>query len=128
MSLPNKYDTVLWDLVNIVNIWRDYVPQIYNSSGLLNSPKIWVGTATTNGSGAWTVDISSAGFSSISSVSANSVDNAGTAITESVVTVKTVSTSSITGAVVKGLTAVLASPTLTYETSGIPVHVTVYGN
>ncbi|MFT4188641.1 MAG: hypothetical protein QM621_08655 [Aeromicrobium sp.] len=37
----------------------------YGASGLLPAPKLWVGAATTNGSGAWTVDTSSAGFTAV---------------------------------------------------------------
>lgn len=37
----------------------------YNSSGVITGCKQWVGTATVNSSGAWTVSIASAGFSAV---------------------------------------------------------------
>lgn len=39
--------------------------QLYNSSGLISSPKLWIGTATVNSSGNWSVSVSSAGFTTI---------------------------------------------------------------
>lgn len=37
----------------------------YNSSGVITGCKQWVGTATVNSSGVWTVSVASAGFSSV---------------------------------------------------------------
>lgn len=49
---------------------------VYNSTGLIASPKMWVGTATTNSSGQWTANWSSAGFASVLSVQPNAISSA----------------------------------------------------
>lgn len=55
---------------------------MYNSGGLVASPKAWVGTATTDASGLWSVSFAAAGFTTLLSVQAqawsasNSIANA----------------------------------------------------
>lgn len=55
---------------------------MYNTGGLIGSPKAWVGSATTDGSGLWSVSFASAGFTTLLSVQAqawsasNSIANA----------------------------------------------------
>lgn len=46
---------------NDITISAPNVPRVYNSAGLVTSPKIWYGTTTVT-SGAWTINYSSAGF------------------------------------------------------------------
>lgn len=41
----------------------DGIVPMYDSLGLITSPRSWIGTATVGANGVWTVDYSSAGFS-----------------------------------------------------------------
>ena len=57
---------------NDITLTAPNVPRVYNSGGLVASPKIWIGTTTTSG-GAWSIDYSSAGFTSVLSVQATAL-------------------------------------------------------
>lgn len=52
---------------------------VYDASGLVANAKIWSGTATTNASGAWSVDYSAAGFNEAPRVQATVVGPNATA-------------------------------------------------
>jgi hypothetical protein len=71
---------------------------VYNSAGLITGAKIWIGTATTNSSGAWSVNYSSAGFTSAPSVQAQAISTS-TSTANAVSTTQTAPTStSVSGA------------------------------
>lgn len=61
------------NVYNIVSTKLEPVATYYNSLGLISSPiKIWTGLATSNASGVFTVDYSSASFSSVINIVATS--------------------------------------------------------
>jgi len=57
----------------------DGVVPVYNSSGLMPGVKMWIGSATTNASGQWSVNYSSAGFTSPPHVRPLPISSANTA-------------------------------------------------
>lgn len=71
---------------------------MYGSGGLMSSPKVWTGSATTNGSGQWSVSFAAAGFTTLLSVQAQawSSDN----------TITNATGCSVTGASVSGCNGV----------------------
>jgi hypothetical protein len=102
--------------------------QFFTSSGAAPALKVWVGSATTDSSGLFSCNISSASFSTVVCVQATSVFSAGSAITENQATVHSVSTTAIAGAVLRGLAVLLGGNTIQYDaTAGRVVHVTVFG-
>lgn len=101
---------------------------IYNSSGLIGSIKQWIGTTITNASGDWSVDISSANFSSILNVQAIGIKNTTTDIQNVFSTLKTVSNTSITGRLMTGLGVLIGGNTIVNAPMSINVYVLVYGN
>lgn len=100
---------------------------LYTPSGQTGPPKVFVGTTAANGSGTWTISISGASYTSVLSAQATAINNAGSAITESQATIHTVSTTTVTGAVLRGLAVLLGGNTVQYDTSGPNVYVTVVG-
>ncbi|HET8687910.1 MAG TPA: hypothetical protein VFM18_14810, partial [Methanosarcina sp.] len=102
-----------------------------NSSGEIDSPKVWIGSVTTNSSGAATVTYSSAGFSSITSVQLTALRNGadvttaplasivGTPTTTScnILTVESKNTGVLLGGNVEGLEI----------SASVTVYVTVWG-
>lgn len=48
-------------------------PLVYDAAGVMPAPKIWIGTATTNAYGQWTVDYSAAGFTGTPVVNATCI-------------------------------------------------------
>lgn len=95
---------------------------VYNSSGLVQNSLTWSGSATTSSSGAFTADISSAGFTTITSVQVSAVGTTGLALTTPLASVTSTSATSISGVVIlPGLTGGV------FAGSGITVYVTVFG-
>lgn len=70
------------------------ITPMYSAAGLIASPKVWTGSATTNASGQWTVSFASAGLTTLLSVQAQawSSDN----------TIANATGCSVTGASVSG--------------------------
>jgi len=99
---------------------------LYNSSGILNNNKLWAGSTTTT-NGTFSIDISSAAFSSIISVQTTAANNTGDANSVPLASINTSSTSTITGNVVTGTTVVLDGESLTLAGSDITVYVFVIG-
>jgi hypothetical protein len=70
---------------------------MYNSAGLIAGPKVWVGTATTNSSGQWSINYSSAGFAQILSVQPTPISTANTAAASVVASMLAPTTTSVSG-------------------------------
>lgn len=71
---------------------------MYNSSGLMPTPKMWVGTATTNGSGQWSVNFAIAGFTQPPLVQPQAVATALTAAAAVGTTITAPTTTGCSGA------------------------------
>lgn len=54
---------------NDITLTAPNVPRVYNSGGLVTSPKIWIGSTTTTG-GDWSINFVSAGFTGVPNVTA----------------------------------------------------------
>lgn len=105
-------------------------PLVYNSSGLVSSPKIWIGTASIGATGAWSASITSASFSAVTAVVATVLRNTSTVIQQPVTTLLTVGKSTITGQCWDGRTNIGTGDTVEVTTNGAPtttVHLVVYG-
>lgn len=61
---------------------------VFNSAGPVSGVKIWTGTATTDSSGNWSVDYSSAGFTNVPNVQPNAI-SAGTGTAQAASTTMT---------------------------------------
>jgi hypothetical protein len=112
--------------------WRNHsFAAVYNSSGLVLSPKVWIGTVTTGSTGTFTVNISSASFSSILGISAIVVSNTTTITSQPWVTIQTVSTTSIGGTAIddSSTTSILGINVEGVENAGtgLTVYITVIG-
>lgn len=106
--------------------WRG-VPTVYTASGVVQRPKRWVGSATTDASGNFSADISSAGFTTVTSVSGCVVRNTATVTDKSFFTVTSVSTTAVVGTAVDGRVLAALGATIENSGSGLTVYVTVDG-
>ena len=105
------------------------IVNVFDTNGRISTPKIWVGSTTTNSSSEWSVTITSAGFSTVSSAIAIGVRNTSTSINNVIATLRTVSTSTITGRLVMGDSLGLnGGNTIQGAGTGFTVYVTVYGS
>lgn len=111
----------------------------YDQSGLISQPiKVFTGTVSPNTSNGYSIDISGAGFSSISSVAVNALLNTGTVASMPLVVVKSVSTSAVVVNIltqnnatvtILGINVLSGAPLqFAASTSGIVLHVQVIGN
>jgi hypothetical protein len=103
------------------------VPKYFGASGFIASPKVWIGSTTTNGTGDWTISISSASFTTVIAVVAEGVLNTTTATSNVLTTLKTVSTTTITGRLVTGVVLLVLGATMQNGPTGATVYVTVFG-
>jgi hypothetical protein len=71
---------------------------MYNAAGLITSPKVWTGSATTNASGQWSVSFASASFATLLSVQAQAWSSDGT--------ITNATGCSVTGATVSGCSGI----------------------
>jgi hypothetical protein len=111
--------------------------QFYNASGKVNQKvKIWSGNVSPSTSSGYSIDISSAGFSTILSVNVVAVRNTSSAAVSPNVSIKTKSTSAIVVNIVEdnpatvvilGINVLSGSPSVFASTSGLTLDVTVIG-
>lgn len=101
---------------------------VYDSSGLVSAAKIWSGSATTGSNGQFTVNYSSAGFSSAPFLQATAI-GPGSAVGDSRNASWTAapSTTSATGIVTAPQSALLGLIPLALVGAGVVVHVTAVG-
>lgn len=109
---------------------------IYNSSGLITSPKIWTGTVTSSG-GSATFNISSAGFTNIYGIecairSSDATANQGVfcVITSSSTTsvVATLYNYTTTSVVILSISVLASQATAVYTATNKNISITVYGS
>lgn len=98
----------------------------YTSAGAAQGLKLWIGSTTSDGSGAWSVDISAAGFASVLGAIPACVLSTATVTDRAWATLASVSTSTITGYTVRGITLVVLGATIRTAPS-VPVYVLVVG-
>jgi hypothetical protein len=122
-TFNNTAGSLLIDSTTPIN----QVPKYFGASGFIANPKIWIGSTTTNGTGDWTITISSASFASIIAVVAEGVLNTTTATSNVLSTLKTVSTTTITGRLVTGTVLLALGATIQNGPSGATVYVSVFG-
>lgn len=102
------YGASTWDQIAILDI----VPQVYKASGQISGkPKMFADTVTSNSSGVFTVDISSAGFTQTPVATATVISNASGAYDKPFATITSISATSITGTVIKGIQTILIAGT-----------------
>lgn len=113
---------------NAGNWVNSFGTRIYNSAGLITSPKVWVGSDTTSGSGIFSVNISSAGFTNIYSVTATAFLAGSNNSNAPLASLRSISPTTVTGLCVESTTIVLGGEALTDVSAGILVYITVVGN
>lgn len=132
-STPNQAlvlshgDTTRWGLGNRV--------KYYTTGGALTSTmKTWVGIITPSSSSGYSVDISSAGFSTILSIQVQALNNTNTVTSMPMVTVQSYTTSAVVISIITSNNATIASllsPIIGLVTasslSGTTLHVRVDG-
>ena len=126
ISSPSSGQLVSYNGTDWINI-NNTAAKIYNSSGQINAPKIWIGTGTTVSGGTFSISITSAAFSAITNVIATAQLSGSTAATAPIATIQTSSTSTITGIVVEAATVIIGGSGLQAAGSGIVVNIIVYG-
>ena len=99
---------------------------MYNTSGLISSPKIWVGSTTTS-SGAFSITISGLSFSNVFGAHCTAILSGSNNTNAPIATLRTLTTSTVTGLVVESQTVFLGGEGLT-NAGVVTVYVTVYGN
>jgi len=109
----------------------------YNSSGKINQRvKVWVGTVTPSTSSGYTIDISSAGFTTIISASVVAIRNTNTAYTSPNVSIKSKSTSALVVNIVEdnpatitilGINVLSGYPSVFANVTGLTLDVMVVG-
>lgn len=100
---------------------------MYSAGGLIGSPKAWVGTATTNGSGLWSVSFATAGFSTITSVQAQAVSADNTITNATGCSLTGVSTSGCNGVAFKTQVSVLGLLPIVPVAAGTTIYVFATG-
>lgn len=101
----------------------------YNSSGQIASVKCFVGNvASTTATGAWTLNYSAMGLTSLLSVQPQSLSSGATALTTNMATVTSTSTTAASGYVMTGTTvAALGGLTLIPQATSTTVYLMVCG-
>lgn len=110
-----------------MSIWRGKLLQAYNSTGRVQGVKIWYGTATTNASGVWSVDYSSAGFTSPPVITANCTSAGTTAASVVNTKTSTKTNTGATGVAVIPAVSVLGLITVALAGAGVQVDVMAIG-
>lgn len=100
---------------------------IFTSAGLVSAPKIWIGSTGTNGSGVFTVNTSSAGFSSVTSAQATAFMASSSAATAPFTSLQTFTTTSVSGICLESAAVLIGGEALTNSGSGVTVYVCVFG-
>lgn len=149
-----KYDSTnasVDDNLNIVRptgfsagAWVRYTPAIsplvfYNASGLITPPtKAWASNSVTPSTGdGYSIDISSAGFSSITSINVEVIKSTSVANAAPILSIKSASTTTIVVNIVEGNSATVSilginvlsgSPHVFADVTGLTLSVRVEGN
>lgn len=71
---------------------------VYNSSGIVSGVKMWVGTATTNSSGQWSINYSSAGFTNPPLINPQAISTSNTAANTVSTSMTSPTTTTVSGA------------------------------
>lgn len=109
--------------------------QYYNASGKINQPeKTWVGIVTPTTASGFTVDISSAGFNTITSIQMQSANNTSSAVGVPLVSLKSYTTTQVVMNIIQSNNNTIASLLapiigLVFATNltGITIHILVTG-
>lgn len=99
----------------------------FNTGGAVSGAKAWYGTATTDASGDWTANISSAGFSASPVVLLAAELNTTTVTDQVWATLRTKSSTSLAGTAIRGVVLAVLGATLRRAASGATVHVLAIG-
>lgn len=100
---------------------------MYSTAGLIASPKVWTGSATTNTSGQWTVSFASAGFATLLSVQAQAWSSDGTITNATGCSVTGATVSGCSGIAFKTQTSILGLLPIVPVASGTTVNVLAVG-
>lgn len=103
------------------------VVPMYGSAGLLTNPKVWVGSATTNSSGLWSVSFAAAGFTTLLSVQAQAWSSDNTVTNATGCSVTGASATGCSGVAFKTQTSVLGLLPIVPVASGTTVNVLAVG-
>src|SRR5690606_2122446 len=78
---------------------------VYTSEGLVDNPKIWLGSTTSDGEGNFGADISSAGFTTILGYTVTAINNGSLqTVNQAIATVAGITTTAIIGNVARATT------------------------
>lgn len=100
---------------------------VWQGSAQLLSPMIWLGTATSSG-GSWTIDYSSAGFTSAPTVTATAILNSSNVYDRAFTSLSgTPTTTSASGYAVRGANLLVLGPTVRTVPDGTIVQIVAIG-
>lgn len=125
-ATPGDNDTSIATTAFVVASLTNYV-RGYNSGGLVAGMKIWIGSATTDGSGDWSADFSAAGFGGAPTVLALPILNTATVTDMLWSSVTTVSATEATGTAIRGAVLAILGATLRRSAAGATVQVIAIG-
>lgn len=127
-SINGTTPIVVTQNTNDITVSAPNVPRVYNSAGLVASPKIWQGTVTTGANGVWTVNYSSAGFTSPPIVQATAQLSDANTENRTWATLNTAPTSTTAvGYTVRGDVVTGSGISVRNGLSGITIHVVAFG-
>jgi hypothetical protein len=102
---------------------------VYNPAGLVSSPKMWVGTTTTNSSGQWSINYASAGFTNVLSVQPTAIASSTSAANNISTGMTAPTATSVSGACfIPNAISLLGLLPLQSAGAGITIQVLVIGN
>lgn len=101
--------------------------RVWHQGILKDAPKIFTGTATTNASGAFSIDLTSAGFTEVFSANVVAVANGNAASNHAFASILTLTTTVLAGTVTQGISIVLGGLGLGLAGAGRTVHFIVHG-
>jgi hypothetical protein len=101
--------------------------RVWHNGILKDAPKVFTGTATTNASGAFTIDLTSAGFAEVFSANVVAVANGNAASNHAFANVLSLTTTTLSGTVTQGISIVLGGLGLGLAGTGRTVHCIVHG-
>lgn len=87
----------------VTNVSSTEFPLVFNGSGAVASPKIWIGVVTSDASGVFTVNLSSAGFTAAPVVTVNANVTTATVSNRVWATCSSVSATTATGYTLRGI-------------------------
>ena len=100
--------------------------QAFGAAGGLSGARLWAGLVTSDGAGAFSVDVSAAGFSTVLAAVSAARLSTETVTDRAWATLATVSTTTVTGYTLRGISLLVLGATIR-TAPNVPVYVVVIG-